>query len=860
MRYLCLLFLFSTIAMGQTVWPNNSGYWFQPTSGTNWHWQYSGMRVKSQVPGDCGDTIFFDLGYYFPQGNSPWNCNTWIGRSDVPIYLMNRSGASINTTDGPSFGDLINLNDAGRYDIAYVKECVSGSQGVGVVLDRFLPPYYSGPYTTLNWVIEDDFVKIDSTFGINASWYKLSTGFIKVNKFLLSGDINATNFLGTANWGFGNWSGWGDVYPGLSAIDFSDSCDIQAYHFPDTSEFAGRKGLGAAAIPASKANGRGKAFNGGGGGNGFLAGGGGGGNGGAGGQGGNTAINCSMDSVGGIGGAELPLDPYRVFMGGYGGSGQLDTMLQNRLNYQDIQLSGHGGGIFILDCDTLIGNGGTIRLNGRHGYSSLLQHGPNGAGGGGAGGTVILRYKTLIGFVFVEAKGGIGGNNHTGITGPGGGGGGGIVYYPNSQYADNSQGLLAIDVSGGRGGRTLAYTLRHGSEDGADGRTDSTVPYFDWTYYNYPDETSFLGPDQSICSGDSLWLVSPLPHNTTNRWSDNSQGDSLLITQAGMYWQERTIGSCTYYDTIFIDTLPHGPRAILGPDRFLCPGDSIALSSSLVGEYRWNNNSRDSLIWVRDTGWYSLEVGLEHGCSVYDSVLISPDDFYKHAISKDTALCKGDSIRWGYPGYYTLNWADGSDNNFRYLKDTGWYEISIWNENSCFRIDSLHLRYKPIDSITPLESIDSTICEGKSLRVDFSDAQGEILWSDGSDDKRRSIYDTGWTVFSYIGSCFELQDSIHLSFVDCDTCSFIMPNAFSPNGDGLNDYYRIKSACAFESYDLIIYNRWGQVLFSGKQPEQAWDGRFNGEFCPSGIYIYRLRYKLPFKDFEERSGSLYIRH
>lgn len=69
---------------------------------------------------------------------------------------------------------------------------------------------------------------------------------------------------------------------------------------------------------------------------------------------------------------------------------------------------------------------------------------------------------------------------------------------------------------------------------------------------------------------------------------------------------------------------------------------------------------------------------------------------------------------------------------------------------------------------------------------------------------------------------------------------FNLPNAFTPNGDGKNDLFRIPPLADFKLAALIIYNRSGQVVFSTKDINSGWDGRFRGKEQPSGEYVYQL--------------------
>jgi len=67
----------------------------------------------------------------------------------------------------------------------------------------------------------------------------------------------------------------------------------------------------------------------------------------------------------------------------------------------------------------------------------------------------------------------------------------------------------------------------------------------------------------------------------------------------------------------------------------------------------------------------------------------------------------------------------------------------------------------------------------------------------------------------------------------------IIPNAFSPNGDGLNDVFEVKGHF-LANYRLLIYDRWGQILFDNNNQSRGWDGRLNGKEIPTGAYPYRI--------------------
>ena len=67
-----------------------------------------------------------------------------------------------------------------------------------------------------------------------------------------------------------------------------------------------------------------------------------------------------------------------------------------------------------------------------------------------------------------------------------------------------------------------------------------------------------------------------------------------------------------------------------------------------------------------------------------------------------------------------------------------------------------------------------------------------------------------------------------------------IPNAFSPDGDGFNDYFRVV-AQGLKDYSIEIYNRWGQMVFKSNDITNQWDGKFNNKPMPSASYVYKIK-------------------
>lgn len=88
------------------------------------------------------------------------------------------------------------------------------------------------------------------------------------------------------------------------------------------------------------------------------------------------------------------------------------------------------------------------------------------------------------------------------------------------------------------------------------------------------------------------------------------------------------------------------------------------------------------------------------------------------------------------------------------------------------------------------------------------------------------------------GNISELSEEVCLVL----SSSLGIPNAFSPNGDGINDIFKINDGI-YANFSILIYNRWGILVFNTEDPSQGWDGQFEGQPATSGTYLYRISFQ-----------------
>ncbi|MCO6460634.1 MAG: gliding motility-associated C-terminal domain-containing protein [Saprospiraceae bacterium] len=143
---------------------------------------------------------------------------------------------------------------------------------------------------------------------------------------------------------------------------------------------------------------------------------------------------------------------------------------------------------------------------------------------------------------------------------------------------------------------------------------------------------------------------------------------------------------------------------------------------------------------------------------------------------------------------------------------------------------------------------------GQSYAVNFiTNCPSGVTWAPttGVSDPGSNVVElsptttTKYNVSTSYEGCSEadtiLIKVLNESNIQCER--LLLPNSFTPNGDGLNDTYGISTTYAIDGECLFqIFNKYGGIIFSTNDPNGRWDGRIGAEFAPPGAYLYKVRY------------------
>lgn len=259
---------------------------------------------------------------------------------------------------------------------------------------------------------------------------------------------------------------------GRPNLNGGSGCSASVTYTFNTNVTAAGKGESIYIPSANQENGRGRIANGGGGGLVQNTGGGGGGNAGNGGNGGSQSSGCGtiLPSYPGIGGSGLA-STNKVFLGGGGGAGQQNNFTGGGPPTQAGSTpGGNGGGLLLLKAGTLVSNGNQILA-----FGAISNNSPafgDGAGGGGAGGSVLLDITNYSDNMTINVSGGKGDNvfmDSPGNIGPGGGGGGGFIQVSQSVVNGNITNIINGGAAGIVYGHSSNCNCNHNATSGTAG-------------------------------------------------------------------------------------------------------------------------------------------------------------------------------------------------------------------------------------------------------------------------------------------------------------------------------------------------------------------------------------------------------
>ena len=336
----------------------------------------------------------------------------------------------------------------------------------------------------------------------------------------------------------------------------------------------------------------------------------------------------------------------------------------------------------------------------------------------------------------------------------------------------------------------------------------------------------------------------------------------------------------------------------------ICNGEAILEVETIGGygpfDFLWSTGATDTLavnvIETNDPG--AAQITVTDVCGNEQTATITytmPPELVIYGEQTDSPLCPGDAtvleacISTGV-GPFTYDWSSGGDGTTETVNFDASQIVTLTVTDACGIQDSfdVEVEYPVWDPIT---GNDPEVCLGIQGDLNLTGGVGEAdfagnwvgqyefyTWQYSNYDASGNPQDSAFVLVDdaldslaiFIGPSGNFQAGLtqgdmdiyvidqcgaegtfNVSVIACDT---EIPNVFSPNGDSMNDFFRIPGIEGFPNSKLEIYNRWGNVIYQSNDYGGGWDGRINNEPVADGTYYYILRRS----DGENFHGALTI--
>ncbi len=385
--------------------------------------------------------------------------------------------------------------------------------------------------------------------------------------------------------------------------------------------------------------------------------------------------------------------------------------------------------------------------------------------------------------------------------------------------------------------------------------------------------------DSTICPGQSVLLT--VSGGLDYLWSPAESLDdatsasplaSPLLTTT--YTVTTTLGTCSESASVVVDVSPPFDSDA-GDDVSICAGDEVTLNGSGGVSYSWlpedgldDPSSASPLASPLLTTTYQMTASDGAGCISIDEVTVTVFPLPDAQASPDTTVCPGSVIRLESSGGVLYAWSpegglDDPASPFPLLTVEGPLSLSVLvtDANGCFAEATIEVLTEDFPEVDA--GLDTLVFLGETVQLNGS-GTGFLMWSPstGLSDPALANPMAGpeqstWYVLSSSSpiGCVSL-DSMLLSVIYNPIVEF--PNAFSPNGDGLNDEFMVIVRGPVNVEAFRIFNRWGELVFESLNADAGWDGTYKGQAQDVGAYVYYFLGRDPDGVLIERRGTLHL--
>lgn len=363
-----------------------------------------------------------------------------------------------------------------------------------------------------------------------------------------------------------------------------------------------------------------------------------------------------------------------------------------------------------------------------------------------------------------------------------------------------------------------------------------------------------LGADPGLCEGDIYTLDAGNP-GEDYEWNTTQSTQTIDVSVTDTYSVTVTDQSgCEGSGSI--DLVFHVNPIVNLPEEYtMCEDEFLTLDAENPGSvYEWSTDEATQTITVNEEGIYSVTVTNEFNCSSDDNMQLFIATYPVVDLGPDAAYCEGDVVDLDSqnPGLNNI-WSNDSTASVIQVTQAGLYSVTVDN-GYCFTSDDINLIFNPLPVRSTPE--DSLMCFNDppyEMILNAENNGSTFAWNTGSEEQSIAINQPGLYAVE-VTTAFGCSLVFHTVVEEFCVGDFLfLPNAFTPDNDGVNDVFRAEGTSVAD-FEMTIFNRWGDVVFATNDFESHWDGSYqNGtHYVESEVYTYIVKYRY----IKEIDGSL----
>ncbi len=191
---------------------------------------------------------------------------------------------------------------------------------------------------------------------------------------------------------------------------------------------------------------------------------------------------------------------------------------------------------------------------------------------------------------------------------------------------------------------------------------------------------------------------------------------------------------------------------------------------------------------------------------------------------------------WSVIGGTNISFGSDSVNTIVAYTGIGTYGL-VYSETVCNDSDTTYVEFNrhPWTQV-----LDSLLCSGEVFDIYALNypQNSNYTWNTGETGDMIQVSESGNYIVTVSNSCGSHSDTASVQFIVCD---LDVPNVFTPNGDGVNDFFQLVEFQGLENFNIVIFNRWGNKINEFNEPDFKWDGKdASGKVSVEGVYFYRV--------------------